>query len=110
MVDPSARNLASESQIGNRRAGFIHRNCRSRLTMRCVSSQARRRGPRVEGMGEGSRIVRCRDPDFDCVGNDGVVGETASEVMEWEDARVRWHSLSRAGMDDAGRMVGREKA
>ena len=50
--------------------------------MRCVSSQARRRGPRVEGMGDGSSIVRCREPPFDCVEKEGVVGEAAGDVIE----------------------------
>lgn len=45
-----------------------------------MSSQARRRGPSVEGMGEGSRMVRCRVPGLECGGKEGVVGETIGEM------------------------------
>jgi hypothetical protein len=58
MVLPWARRRASESQMGKSREGLMQRNWRSRFRMRWVSSQARRRGPRVEGRGPGSRIVR----------------------------------------------------
>lgn len=77
--------------------------------MRWVSSQLRRSGPSVEGIGDGSRIVRCRDPALGWTGKDTVVGDTAGEPA-LEGASVRWQSFSRAGIEDAGKRAGREKA
>ena len=61
-MEPSPRNPLSASHIGNKRAGLMHRNCRSRLRMRWLSSQSRSRGPRVLGNGPGFIIVRCSIP------------------------------------------------
>jgi len=72
-VDPSARNPASASQMGKRRPGLIQRNCFSRLSIRLLSSQARSRGPSVEGSGDGSRIVRWRVPLLLTIAVDDVV-------------------------------------
>jgi hypothetical protein len=56
--------------------------------MRWLSSQERRKGPAVEGMGDGSMRVRCR--------------------VRW-GARVRAHSSRRGEMEAAGRSEGRER-
>lgn len=45
--------------------------------MRWVSSQARRRGPSVAERGDGSRIIRCREPALDC----GGMGELAAGLV-----------------------------
>lgn len=90
-----------------------------------MSSQSLSLGPKVEGRGEGSRIVRWRVPPFTppltgvivvVVGNIAsfifVVKETVSG-WGWEiggEIKVRWHSLSMRGMEDAGRRAGRLNA
>jgi hypothetical protein len=91
---------ASLSQTGNKRRGLRHRNFFSRFMMRLLSSQARSRGPSVEGRGEGSRIVRCSLP-----------GEFFEGVVEGDsETRVRWHSFKIFGINDPGKRAGRLNA
>jgi len=95
---------------------LMHRNCRSRLRMRWLSSQARSRGPRVAGRGDGSRSVRWRVPPR----RSGFIGMTvaveekdAGSVGEGGDGAeisVRWHSFRMRGIEAAGRSAGRQKA
>ena len=80
-----------------------------------MSSQARSRGPRVAGRGDGSRMVRCSVPPL----TSGFIGTTVA-VDEKEEAvgdggdgaeiSIRWHSLRRRGNEAAGRSDGRQKA
>lgn len=101
--------------MGNRRPGFMHRNCFSRLSKRLVSSHARKRGPSVAGIGAGSRIVRWRVPPragrgvAELVEKLDVTGDVG-ETGEGDETRVLWHSFSTEGMDEAGRRDGIEKA
>jgi len=81
-----------------------------------VSSQARRRGPSVEGSGDGSRIVRCRVPALMSVlWGTRVVDEengagSVGDAGEGAEMSVRWHSLRMRGSEAAGRRAGRQKA
>lgn len=62
MVLPWARREASASQMGKSLLGLIHLKLRSRLKIRWLSSQARRRGPKLAGRGMGSIRVRLKTP------------------------------------------------
>lgn len=73
-----------------------------------MSSQARSIGPSVEGMGEGSSIVRWSIPALP--GSGGVVPGIVGDDGHDADINVRWHSLRTPGREDAGRMAGSEKA
>ncbi len=78
---PSPLSPEFESQSGKRRDGLRHLNCVSRLIIRFVSSQVLSRGPTVEGIGEGSRRVRCIFPGF-VSGVEVEVGKAGDEELE----------------------------
>jgi hypothetical protein len=61
-------------------------------------------------MGEGSRIVRLREPALEVEGKVSVVEETGDEIGLDAEVSVLWQSLSRAGIEDAGRRAGSENA
>lgn len=95
-----------------------------------MSSQERNLGPEVSGKGAGSRMVRWMEPAlWRGLGLRGIMVRVDEEEKESgepgeggrrrpgtvfagarEERKVRWHSRRRVGIEDAGRIAGRENA